>query len=88
VVRSFDLKWDETSGGPYDNSIALIKELDAADPNSYSFRYPIDTKGKPSQSTTFGFNLYAFAEPITKALEGWWDLSLSVESIREHHMLE
>ncbi|MBZ5505681.1 MAG: hypothetical protein LAO78_09345 [Acidobacteriia bacterium] len=87
VVKAFGLKWNEAERGQFDDSTAFIRELDAADPNSYSFRYPVDTQGKASQHTTFGFNLFVFAEQISKALEGWWNLGLDVESVREYHML-
>jgi hypothetical protein len=87
VMGAFKLKWNEAEWGGYSDAAALIREIDEFDPTSFKFRYPIDKKGKASEHHEFGFNLFAFAEPVTKVLEGLWDLALDVESVREYHTL-
>lgn len=87
VVQALGLAWNKAKCGDYADAVALVKEIDELDPTSFKFRYPIDKKGNPSHDTKFGFNLFAFAEPVTRILEGWWELALGVESVHEEHTL-
>ena len=55
----------------------FTKELQNVDEKSSAFRYPIDTKGRPSLEASFRFNLFEFCEPLD-ALLPKLDGSLSV----------
>jgi hypothetical protein len=46
----------------------LLQEVDQFDSGSYSFRYPVDTKGKSSVSRHFCFNVLEFAKQVEGAL--------------------
>jgi hypothetical protein len=87
VISSFGLTWNEAKNGTYGEASSTLQQLDQLDPNSFSFRYPVTKKGASSQDPEFGFNLVAFAEPLSRVLEGWFELGLDVEGIREYHML-
>ncbi len=83
IKAALGLTWNEIECGPYVDAVQLLNEFDAVDPNSFAFRYPVDTAGNATKHHEWGFNLIAFAEPTSKALNGWWDLALDVEGLRE-----
>lgn len=60
--------WDWDLGTPQFRSLEdfrkTITELHDVDTGSYSFRYPIDTKGNASLGTHFRFNLFEFCETL------------------------
>lgn len=73
IQSEFNLKWTQEFA-TWDQSKTLILELDAIDPGSYVFRYPIDRKGKPSQSEHFRVNVLRFErllDPIFDMLRDW-----------------
>jgi hypothetical protein len=88
VISAFGLTWNEAECGTFADGILVIEEMDEVDPNSFSFRYPIDKAGNPSKHHDWGFDLKSFAAPTTKALQGWWELALEIEGLREQHLME
>lgn len=46
----------------------FLREIDQLDSGSYTFRYPVDTKGKSSVSRHFCFNVLEFAKQVEGAL--------------------
>jgi hypothetical protein len=47
----------------------IIEDFNKIDPQSYAFRYPIDTKGKGSLSHHFAFDVHLFAERLDPLIE-------------------
>jgi hypothetical protein len=43
---------------------AYLRDLEAVDPLSFSFRYPTDKSGKSTLAHHFGFNVLSFAETL------------------------
>lgn len=86
VLQQLELKWDDKFG-PFANVEVTLKQLAAADPGSYSFRYPMKKDGGASHDPEFGFNLVVFARTIDPVLEGLWDISGDLENLHEHHMI-
>lgn len=75
IFEAYRWKWD--FGVPHFKTVAdfrkIISELQAVDAGSYSFRYPIDTKGGAILPSYFRFNLFEFCEILDglfAALEG------------------
>jgi hypothetical protein len=87
VINSFGLIWNENERGSYADGVSLLAELERVDPNSFTFRYPITKSRQPTKEPEFGFNLYAFAEPLSNVLEGWFEIALHMEDVREHHSM-
>ncbi|HEV2064711.1 MAG TPA: hypothetical protein VGS00_09210 [Thermoanaerobaculia bacterium] len=84
VFRELDWPWDTQVEGArtLPEVKALIGEIEAYDPESFSFRYPIDKRGNASSPKHFGFNVLRVAERLdgllglldgaADALEGEW----------------
>lgn len=87
VASEFELEWDEDECGTYNNAVRIMEQMDEEDPNSFAFRYPIDKGGKPVKHHQWGFDLESFALPTSKALNGWWDLALGLEGVREQYLM-
>lgn len=87
VASDFGLKWNEAECDTYKNGVRILEQIDEVDPNSFAFRYPIDKAGKPIKHHEWGFDLLSFAVPTNKVLNGWWELAISIEGIREQHLL-
>jgi hypothetical protein len=69
VERVFDAyEWGWDLGVPHFETLedfrGAIAELAGVDAGSYTFRYPIDTKGRASLSSHFRFNLFEFCETL------------------------
>lgn len=88
VTSEFGLTWNEAEFGTYTNAIRILDQMDEEDPNSFAFRYPIDRQGKPVKHHQWGFDLESFALPTSRALNGWWELAIGLEGVREHHLME
>jgi hypothetical protein len=65
--KSLD-NWDDSHFGSFHDVEKMIKELDEFDPRSYSFRYPITTKGQDALRHHFVFNVIAFGEKFDRLL--------------------
>jgi len=48
---------------------SLAEKLDKIDPGSYSFRYPISTKGNASLPENFLTNIFTFSEAMESVLD-------------------
>jgi len=68
------ITWDQTKD--------VINDLDAVDPGSFAFRYPMKRNGAPSQSAEFGFNVYEFATMLDPVLDGLRDWAYELEDHR------
>jgi hypothetical protein len=75
VFEAYGWEWD--LGTPHFRSLddfrKTIAELHEADPGSYAFRYPVDTKGRASLNPNFRFNLFDFCDVLDSlfpALQG------------------
>ncbi len=75
VFTVYGWGWDlgNSNFGSVKDFRKIVGELHAIDAGSYSFRYPVDTKGKPSLEADFRFNLFKFAsilDDLFPTLEG------------------
>ena len=57
-------KWPDATFKSFKHFERLVNDLDKIDPGSYSFRYPINSKGAASLPGHFCFNVRAFAEKL------------------------
>jgi hypothetical protein len=87
IMQGLSLTWNQEAFGSYADAKAILKELDAVDPGSFSFRYPITRQGKASHASSFGFNVFDMAKVLDPVLEGLWDLAGEIENALEHHMM-
>jgi hypothetical protein len=71
IIREVGWSWDMGVDGLRKKSdfVALVKEFESIDPNSYSFRYPTDQDGQGALPDHFTFNLSLFAQRIDPLLE-------------------
>lgn len=60
---------DEMLGRLKTTVAALCKDWDEIDPGSYAYRYPIDTKGRPSTKDHQVVNLRALSNRMSQVLE-------------------
>ena len=60
---------DEMLGRLKETVAALCKDWSEIDPGSYAYRYPIDTKGRPSTKKHQVVNLRALSSRMARALE-------------------
>ncbi len=86
VASEFGLNWDE-GHGTYKDAVRILEQMDEEDPNSFAFRYPIDKEGKPVKHHQWGFDLESFTLPTSRALNGWWELAVGLEGIREQYLM-
>ena len=98
VFEAYEWEWD--LGNPHFRSLAdfrkTISELHAVDAGSYTFRYPLDTKGGPSLASYFRFDLFAFCEVLDglfPAFEGaaigaYEELQATLEAMAEAQQYE
>jgi hypothetical protein len=66
----------------HDNVIALAEELDEIDPGSYSFRYPVTSKGKSALPPNFLTNIFVFADTVEDVLDELREYCHWVEGVR------
>ena len=96
IFQALHWEWNfEVSGlKSFDDFCALIKEIEKIDPQSYSFRYPINTRGDALHETHFVMNVIHFGkkmDPLLHLLSGavtgveeQWDATADVVySLRE-----
>lgn len=60
--------WGDSHFNDFSDVETVIKELEELDPGSYSFRYPITTKGHDALPHHFVFNVIAFGEKFDRLL--------------------
>ncbi len=62
----YELKWNftETSFSSIDEFIAVIQSVDAIDPRSFAFRYPMDRTGEAHLPRHFVINTIVFTEKL------------------------
>jgi hypothetical protein len=60
---------DEALGYTVDNMLTIAAEFSAIDPDSYAYRYPIDTQGRRSTTPHQVINLEAFHRTMKALLE-------------------
>ena len=82
IVREFG--WESTFGceGVADLAAfnAIINELDALDPRSYAFRYPVDTHGRGSVKDHLSFSVVAFSEQMNAILDLLDDTAFALDA--------
>jgi hypothetical protein len=61
---------------------ALAQKLDAVDPGSYSFRYPVSTKGEASLPENFFTNIFTFSDAMEHVLDDLSQFCRSLEKER------
>ena len=89
IFRHLDWKWKTDVDGvkTFRDFQALVRDIDRLDGGSFTFRYPIDTKGKSPVFHHFVFNVLEFAQEVEGAvgpldgaltgLEELWDQQAS-----------
>lgn len=81
VIANLRLRWD-AQGVAWNDAKDLITDLDAVDPGSFSFRYPMKRNRSPSQPPGFGFNIFRFASLLDPVIKGMVDLNHNLEDVR------
>jgi hypothetical protein len=64
IFRSMDWDFDHTLFGTWNEFENFVKEIDAIDPGSYAFRYPVTTRGVAHLPQHFVVNVANFAETM------------------------
>ena len=68
IFRSMDWDFDATIFGTWSEFEQFVREVDAIDPGSYAFRYPVNTSGVGHLPQHFVVNVAAFAETMDALL--------------------
>src|SRR4030095_3076763 len=71
IFRAVEWKWDfEVSGlKSFDDFADLIREIEKIDPQSYRFRYPVNTTGEAALSKHFVVNVVNFGKKMDSVLD-------------------
>jgi|SoiMetStandDraft_2_1073263.scaffolds.fasta_scaffold55092_1 hypothetical protein len=71
IFRAVEWKWDfEVSGlKSFDDFADLIREIEKIDPQSYCFRYPVNTTGEAALSKHFVVNVVNFGKKMDSVLD-------------------
>jgi hypothetical protein len=71
IFRAVEWKWDfEVSGlKSFDDFADLIREIEKIDPQSYCFRYPVNTTGEAALSKHFVVNVVNFEKKMDSVLD-------------------
>jgi hypothetical protein len=86
VIDSLNIPWNATERGEFETALIRLRDLDAVDPNSFAFRYPITKAGAATHPTDLALDLVRIKHLLSDALEGWHELALSVEAMRDNHL--
>jgi hypothetical protein len=98
VFEAYEWEWD--LGIPHFQTLEdfrkTIAELHQVDAGSYAFRYPLDTKGRPSLASHFRFDLFEFCEILDSlfsvfegaAIGAYEELQATLEAMAEARQLE
>ena len=62
----------------------LAQKIDAVDPGSYSFRYPVTSRGESALPSRFLTNIFTFSERIEYVLDDIAHFCRSLEKERMH----
>jgi len=83
IFRVAELEWDFELIGlrSFDDFADLIKEIEKIDPQSYCFRYPVDTTGEAALPQHFVVNVVTFGKKMDSVLEL---LSGAVTGLQDH----
>lgn len=74
-----------TMMGELEQKVAtLAAEIDAVDSGSYSFRYPVTSRGSPSFDDTFFTNIFLFSERVESVLD---DVSQFCRSLENENVI-
>lgn len=71
------------SGELQDKLMALAKKIDSVDDGSYSFRYPVTSKGNSALPDHFLTNIFVFSEAMERTLD---DLSQFCRSLEDESL--
>jgi hypothetical protein len=82
ALKEYGWVWNENKHGSIEDAERLIRELDAVDSGSYTFRYPMKRDGSPSEQTDFVVNVVHFARLLDPVLEGILDFCFHLEDVR------
>lgn len=75
--------WPLTSTDELEEKISgLAKRIDEVDSGSYSFRYPVTSRGNPSLPTLFFTNIFVFSAHVERVLDDFAQLCRLLEDER------
>jgi hypothetical protein len=83
IFRAVEWEWDFELIGlrSFDDFADLIKEIEKIDPQSYCFRYPVNTTGEAALPQHFVVNVVTFGKKMDSVLEL---LSGTVTGLQDH----
>jgi hypothetical protein len=83
IFRAVEWEWDFKLIGlrSFDDFADLIKEIEKIDPQSYCFRYPVNTTGEAALPQHFVVNVVTFGKKMDSVLEL---LSGTVTGLQDH----
>lgn len=83
IFRAVEWEWDFELIGlrSFDDFADLIKEIEKIDPQSYCFRYPVNTAGEAALPQHFVVNVVTFGKKMDSVLEL---LSGAVTGLQDH----